>query len=124
MGLLATRFGRRALPVLTFLASALAFAPAAQASFDFELPAQTVDTGGTPTDVVTADFNNDGRLDVAASNTTDAVIAVRLGARGGGFGSTATYPVTDPRGIAARDLTGDGVPDIAVASNSTNSVVT
>src|SRR5262245_41935978 len=71
--------------------------------------------------VQTADFNGDGKLDVATTHLLGGGVTVALGDGTGGFGSPAHYPMpggTNHLGIG--DLNGDGKLDIAAASSATN----
>ncbi|MBS1873303.1 MAG: VCBS repeat-containing protein [Acidobacteria bacterium] len=72
-------------------------------------------------DVVAADIDHDGRLDlVFANNTTYGQdIQVFLGATGA-YGAThsITIPVAKPTSLAAADLNGDGFTDIVVATGA------
>jgi hypothetical protein len=72
--------------------------------------------------VATADFNRDGHLDAAFASEDDAIHELYLGDGRGGF-----QDVSDrlPRGchanaIVARDLTGDGHPDILLGCGGQN----
>jgi hypothetical protein len=78
--------------------------------------------GANPQDVVTADFNNDGKLDLATSNydeaTGDGTVSVLLGNGGSSFQparTSATGP--DPVSLAAGDFNADGKPDLATANS-------
>jgi hypothetical protein len=82
-------------------------------------PAVSYATGAHPVDVVTADFNSDGRLDVATSNQNDLGISVRLGTGGGALG--AAIPTTlgaFPDSLAVGDFNADGKMDLAVTTGS------
>lgn len=69
-----------------------------------------------PTDIISADFNRDGKPDVAAADSRDGNIKVRLGDGAGGFGAASNFPVGDsPRSLALGDFNLDGKTDIAVA---------
>lgn len=70
-----------------------------------------------PKGIATADFNNDGRPDLALANT-DGSVTIYFGQANGRF-SPPTHLHTDAqelRGIIAADLNADGRPDIAVAA--------
>lgn len=81
--------------------------------------------GQNPAWIGTADFNQDGILDLAIVNTTSNSITVLQGDGLGGFtqipGSpiaTVTYPVS----AAIGDFNADGKPDLAVISGTGNTV--
>ena len=72
---------------------------------------------------VTADFDRDGRMDVAVVDSGGAVSVLR-GNGLGGFGPPAsTLTGTDPRDLATADFDRDGWPDLAVAHAGTHDVV-
>jgi FG-GAP-like repeat/EGF domain/Calcium-binding EGF domain len=76
--------------------------------------------GIRPFAVVAADFNGDGRPDLAVTNEDSWSVSVLLNttSAGGaiGFAPAMTFAVSDvPHGLAAGDLDGDGVPDLVVA---------
>lgn len=76
--------------------------------------------GTQPLDVAVADFNLDGKPDIALLSQQDT-LSIFLGTGGGVFGPRTTFPgnhpgITEAYGaIAAGDLNNDGKPDIAVA---------
>ncbi|MFB3828310.1 MAG: FG-GAP repeat domain-containing protein [Bryobacteraceae bacterium] len=66
--------------------------------------------------VVLADFDRDGNLDIAASVARPHMIAVFRGTGGGAFGEPLRLALPGAGlGLAAADLNGDGLPDIAAA---------
>lgn len=74
-----------------------------------------------PRGVVAADFNNDGKMDVAVAANGAASISVLLSNGYGSFDRAADYGVVNnPWGIAAADFNGDGYNDIVVSSDSDN----
>lgn len=78
---------------------------------------EVVALGGDPyRDVVVADLDGDGVLDLATPN--ERTVGVRLGRAGGGFGSLRELDASRvaPYGLAAGDVNGDGVPDLAASS--------
>ncbi len=75
--------------------------------------------GSGPQAVVVADFDGDGKLDVAAANSADNTISILLGVGDGTFGAKTDFPTgAGPVGIVAADLDGDGKLDLATANNS------
>jgi hypothetical protein len=70
--------------------------------------------------VVTADFNNDGQLDLAIGNITpqggDRNVSVRLGRGDGTFGEAILSPVggPSPHGLTVADFDDDGNLDLAM----------
>ena len=69
-----------------------------------------------PLDIVSADFNNDGHLDLATANT-DANVSVFLGDGRGGFGAASQFgDGVKPRRLAAADFNNDGHLDLATAN--------
>jgi hypothetical protein len=65
-----------------------------------------------------ADFNGDGKLDVAVSNDDDQTVGVLLGNGDGTFQPAQTYSSGAglPQAIAVGDFNGDGKVDIVVAN--------
>jgi hypothetical protein len=98
----------------------------------FPTTATTYSPGGTnPRSVVVADFNGDGKLDVAVANNANGTVGVLLGTGSGGFASATTFSTNNtygPFGMAVGDLNLDGLPDLVVAnsgaSTSSNSIST
>src|SRR6266568_3185377 len=79
--------------------------------------------GGFPWYVVTADFNGDGKLDLAVSNYGDNSFSVLLGNGDGTFQPPRTLPIgTHPALVAVGDFNGDGKPDLAISSVGDNTV--
>ena len=65
--------------------------------------------------VASADFNGDGKADIAVGNQASDDISIFLGNGDGTFGVAVSYPAgKGPRGVKAADLNGDGKVDLAV----------
>ncbi len=77
------------------------------------------DPMGSPYGVAIADFNDDGRPDLAVSNWIDNSASVLLGQADGSFSAPTESPTGDqPNAIAVADYDGDGHADIAVLNNA------
>ncbi len=71
--------------------------------------------GDDPTSMVSADFNNDGKLDLAVTNGAAGTVTILLGNGGGSFTSAGAFPAgPDPFALVADDFNGDGRTDLAV----------
>src|SRR2546425_1290879 len=70
--------------------------------------------GANPIGIVSADFNRDGKMDVAVANYESANISVLLGKGDGTFKTHVDYATTPfPFALTAGDFDGDGNPDLA-----------
>ena len=80
--------------------------------------------GGSVSAVAVADFDQDGKPDIAADNSNDRHVAVLPGIGGGGFDAPRKlWPTTaNPTAVAAADLNGDGVPDMVTMDTSSRIV--
>ena len=90
------------------------------------LPPPTTDqrlTAGTgPGTVVVADFNGDGRVDIAVANEKSGDASVLLGGGRGGFSAApgSPFPVGHiPNDVTAGDFNRDGHLDLAFADHET-----
>jgi uncharacterized protein (TIGR03437 family) len=79
-------------------------------------------TGGLPVTVIAADFNHDGKQDIAEllnyTATQGSEVQIFLGNGNGTFSAPLTLPVSAAQVnfIAAPDVNGDGIPDLVVTS--------
>ena len=80
-------------------------------------------TGRSPQSLVVADFNGDGKADLAVANSLDNTLTLFLG-NGDGTFAVASTPSTGnlPYSVAAGDFNGDGNVDLAVANNTDGTV--
>jgi uncharacterized repeat protein (TIGR01451 family) len=80
--------------------------------------------GSGPYTEVTADFNADGKLDLAVVNRNANTVSIMLGNGDGTFQGHVDYPVgSGPDSIVVGDFNGDGKLDLAVSCDvNTNTV--
>lgn len=82
------------------------------------VPAVDYAVAGYPLDMVVADFNSDGKADLATVNPTQ--VSVLAGDGNGAFGAAQTATVgTGMRSIAAGEFNGDSRPDLAISASVT-----
>src|SRR4051812_17736249 len=103
------------------LAAALLLVGAASAWAAFVTEGSPYTVGDDPYSLNAADFNGDGRPDVATINGTSSDVSVFLRRAGGGFAQEAGSPISigagsGPSGGAVGDYNGDGRADLAVST--------
>ncbi len=79
----------------------------------------TFATGSNPWAIVAADFNADGKLDLAVANQDDSTLTILLGNGDGTFTAATGSPVAvggGPYALATADLNSDGKLDLVVAN--------
>lgn len=84
-----------------------------------------ITVGTEPRSVATADFNGDGIEDLAVANYGDGTVTILLGKGDGSFAQASGSPVSagiTPFSVAPGDFNGDGVPDLALANGSSDTV--
>ncbi len=79
-------------------------------------------TGGSnPSSITSADFNNDGNIDLAEVNTTSNDLNVYFGSGTGSFVFSANYGgFSNPKSVIPGDFNGDGKTDLAIANSGAN----
>ena len=83
--------------------------------------------GNHPNSVTVADFNGDGKLDLAVANYADNTVTVLLGNGSASFTASSGSPfsaMSGPYSLTTGDFNGDGILDIAVADAITGEVTT
>lgn len=84
-----------------------------------------VSVGSRPTGVATADFNHDGKQDIAVTNSNDNTVMILLGDGSGGFAAAPGSPITVgnfPYAVLAKDFDNDGKMDLAVVNAGAGNV--
>jgi hypothetical protein len=73
--------------------------------------------------VTVADFNGDGKLDLAVANNRSNNVSILLGNGDGTFQPAVEYGAgSNPTSVTVADFNGDGKLDLAVANNGSNNV--
>jgi len=106
-------------PVTLFLVLSSS-APGAAQTF---LNAPSYSTGKNPIAITVADFNGDGKPDLAVANNRDDNVSVLLGNSDGTFQAAHNYGAgTAPKSVVTGDFNGDGRMDLVVANAMSNNV--
>jgi len=81
--------------------------------------------GTNPYSVTSADFNGDGKADIASANFASNNVSVLLGTGTGSFSTVSYSAGTNPKSITSADFNGDGKADLATANSgaSTTSIL-
>ncbi len=76
-------------------------------------------TGSAPMSIALADFNGDGKTDLAIGNAAESSVSVLLGNGNGTFQPKVDYSLdAGPFALTVTDFNGDARPDMAVISSS------
>jgi hypothetical protein len=103
--------------VIAALLASLLFAAVALGFGHFKPARHLAISGGDPYPTAIADFNRDGRKDIAVGSETDDLVNVLFG-KPGGFKPARQFSAGDyPFGISARDFNRDGRPDMAIVDS-------
>jgi hypothetical protein len=91
---------------------------AVSANFLLNLPAGSgVSVGSSTSALAVADFNSDGRADLAVTSPNSSKVSVAVGNGNGTFQTPTAIGVANiPRGIVAADLNNDGRTDLVVTN--------
>ena len=85
--------------------------------------AGTVSTGNCPTWVAVADFNGDGKSDLAVANANSHNLSVLLGKGDGTFQAKTDYATgSSPYSVTVGDFNGDTKSDLVVSNNNNGTV--
>ena len=86
-------------------------------------PAQTIPAAGVPFAIEAADFNGDGRPDLAVVNLTPASVSIFLNNGGTTLTGPTNFPVgNNPFALTVADFNLDNKLDLAVANSESNNV--
>jgi hypothetical protein len=76
-------------------------------------------TGSRSQATAAADFNGDGKIDLAVGNLDSATVSIFLGNGDGTFKAHVDFPTgLYPNSLVTADFNGDGKPDLALANGS------
>ncbi|HEX4365121.1 MAG TPA: FG-GAP-like repeat-containing protein [Solirubrobacteraceae bacterium] len=78
-----------------------------------------------PFDVVVADFNEDGKPDIATANSSTNNVSIALGNGDGTFGTATQVALSagdGPQALQTADMNGDGHADLVVADGTSNKI--
>jgi hypothetical protein len=99
--------------------SAVLFFPVADAVPSINFSRTDFPSTGGNVQVVTDDFNGDGKFDLAASTFYDGTVRVFLGNGDGTFTPAPSYSVYQAHALVKGDFNNDGIMDLAVGSELT-----
>lgn len=95
---------------------------AAERSF-VPAPNSPFPVGSTPTTVTNADFNSDGKVDLAAQNAGSNSVSVLLSNGDGTFKPKTDFAVgLVPSAVTSADFNSDNIADLAISNQNSNNV--
>jgi Domain of unknown function (DUF4347)/FG-GAP-like repeat/FG-GAP repeat len=91
---------------------------------NFAAGTRIIDVGGVlTTQVVTGDFNSDGKIDLVTANYGNKNVSVVLGNGNGGFGQPTSFIVEfNPLAVTTGDFNSDGKTDLVTANYGNKNV--
>ena len=108
---------------LIFLISSMVFLSGGLCAQSYVFGRAGYATGNYPSAVAAADFNGDGRLDVAVVNTLDKTVSIQLGNADSTLQPQSILATgTTPVALLIADFNGDGKFDLAVSNLDDNTV--
>lgn len=107
------RFGTARSEAVFFIST-----PGASAGTFFSPPFLRLPQSGQPASVVSGDFDQDGRPDLATANYASRTASVWLGHGDGTFGTRTDIAVQAADQIATADMDGDGILDLVVGGQN------
>ena len=86
-------------------------------------PATNFSVGTQPYSVCSADFNGDGKADLAVANQGSNNVSILLGSGTGSFSNAINFSVgTTPYSVCSADFNGDGNTDLATTNLGSNNI--
>ncbi|MEM7264298.1 MAG: VCBS repeat-containing protein, partial [Planctomycetota bacterium] len=84
---------------------------------------RTYEVGAGPSDILAADLNADGHVDLATANSGGGDISVLFGVGPGWFAPAVSFPTGDePVAVGSGDLNGNGEPDLVTINRGSGDV--